>query len=49
MKNVLDGVKNHEHGSEKVLNVEDDRMTVLESELSAKFSPISQPSAKFLS
>ena len=49
MKNVLDGVNNHEHSSKKTLNVEDDRMTVLESKLSAKFSPISQPSAEFLS
>ena len=35
--------------AQKRLNVEDDRMRVLESQLSAKFSPISQLSAKFLS
>ena len=40
----MDGVNNHEHRSKMTLNVEDERITVLESQLSAKFSPLSQPS-----
>ena len=35
--------------AQKTLNVKNDRMRVLESQLSAKFSPISKLSAKFLS
>ena len=35
--------------AQKSLNVEDERMRVLESHRSAKFLPISQVSAEFLS
>ena len=45
MNDFVHRVNNHEHSSKKTLNDEDDRMTVLESQLSAKFSPISQLSA----
>ena len=39
MNNFAHSVNNHEHSSKKILNDEDDRMTVLESQLSAKFRP----------
>ena len=42
-------VYSYKYEQKKNLNVEDDRMRVPESQLSAKFSPISQLSAKFLS